>query len=60
LADTCEASGEIDVERAKASLARAKERLAQAAHDDSIDADRARAALERAEARIAAAYTRGS
>ena len=60
LADTCEASDDIDVDRAKASLARAKERLAQAAQDESIDEDRARAALERAEARIAAGYTRGA
>lgn len=60
LVDTCEASGEIDVDRAKAALDRAKKFLAQASSDESIDEERARAALERAEARIAAAYTRGS
>jgi F-type H+-transporting ATPase subunit epsilon len=59
LADTCEAAEEIDVNRAKAALARAKERLAQAARDESIDADRAREAMERAQARLAAGYTRG-
>ena len=52
MSDTCEDAGEIDADRAKAALARAKDRIAQAAHDVAIDRDRAKLALERAEARL--------
>jgi len=59
LADSCEATEDIDVERAKAAMERAKTRLAEATKDDSIDRERARLALERAEARLKAGYLRG-
>ncbi len=59
LVDSCEAAQDIDVERAKAALERAKSRLAEATRDDSIDRDRAQAALDRAEARLKAGYLRG-
>jgi len=56
MSDSCELAEEIDIERAKAAIARAKERLS--AHDDAMDAERARFAIERAQARIHAAYLR--
>ena len=59
LVDNCEAAEDIDVERAKAALERAKKRLAQAIGDDSIDRERAQAAMERAQARQKAGYLRG-
>jgi F-type H+-transporting ATPase subunit epsilon len=59
LVDSCEAAQDIDVQRAKAAVERAKRRLAEATRDDSIDRERAQAALERAEARLKAGYTRG-
>jgi len=46
LADAAERSGEIDVERAKDSLERARKRLS--GKDPGVDIDRARASLERA------------
>ena len=49
LADSAELSDEIDVERAKAAMKRAEERLKQAEH---IDFHRAELALERAVTRI--------
>jgi F-type H+-transporting ATPase subunit epsilon len=49
LADSAEKSGEIDVERAKAAIKRAEERLRQA---EEIDVARATAALERATMRV--------
>ena len=49
LADSAERSAEIDVERAKAAMKRAEERLRQA---ETIDVARATAALERANIRI--------
>jgi F-type H+-transporting ATPase subunit epsilon len=56
LADSAERRKDIDIERAKAALARAEERLAKGAPD--IDFVRARAALERAIQRIRLAETR--
>jgi F-type H+-transporting ATPase subunit epsilon len=50
LAETAELAEEIDVERAKQSLERARARIA--ASDPSIDWDRASAALQRALIRI--------
>jgi F-type H+-transporting ATPase subunit epsilon len=52
MSDTVEDAGEIDGDRAKASLQRAKDRLAKAAQDAEIDGERAQRALERAEARL--------
>lgn len=49
LADSAEKSEDIDVERAKAAMQRAEERMKQA---EKIDFDRANAALERAAVRI--------
>lgn len=50
LVDTAEKKEEIDVERARAALARARERIAAPSPD--IDVDRAEAALKRAIARL--------
>jgi F0F1-type ATP synthase epsilon subunit len=50
MTDSCEEAGEIDAERAKAALKRAKERLMSG--DPEIDKERALAARERAEARL--------
>ena len=52
LTNTAESGDEIDVTRAKAALARAQARLAEA--DASIDAKRAEAAVARAMARLKA------
>ncbi len=52
LTNTAESGDEIDVTRAKAALARAQARLAEA--DASIDAKRAEAAIARAMARLKA------
>ncbi len=54
LCDTCEAAGEIDIDRARSALERARERLRE--HDRDTDLERARAAVERAEARLRTAY----
>lgn len=56
LSDTCEPAGEIDIERARKALERAKSRLR--AHEHGIDLERARLAAERAEARLKVAYLR--
>ncbi len=50
MSDTCEDAGEIDAGRAKAALARAKERLSGV--ESEADIDRAVLAKERAEARL--------
>lgn len=55
LADSAEKSEDIDVERAKAAMKRAEERLKQAAE---IDSARAASALERAISRISIAERR--
>jgi F-type H+-transporting ATPase subunit epsilon len=52
MTDSCEEAGEIDVDRARAALDRAKERLASGTGE--VDVDRAMLARERAEARIEA------
>jgi len=55
LADSAEKSEEIDVERAKAAMKRAEERLKKA---EEVDFHRAEASLERAAARIQVAQLR--
>jgi len=50
MTEACEAAGDIDADRARAALQRAKERLQSA--DPEIDKDRAQQARERAEARL--------
>ena len=55
MTDTCEQAGEIDVDRAKKALERARERLASMQAD--IDRERARLAQARARARLEAADT---
>jgi F-type H+-transporting ATPase subunit epsilon len=55
LADSAEKSDEIDVERAKAAMKRAEERLKKA---EEIDFKRAETALERAVTRIQVAEIR--
>ena len=52
MVDTCESAGEIDVDRAKKALERARERLKGMEKD--LDRERARMALQRAEARLSA------
>ena len=52
LAESAERRKDIDLERAKAALKRAEERMAQKDKDDKIDAVRAEAALRRALVRI--------
>lgn len=56
MCDSCELAAEIDIERAKAAIARAKAHLESSAADE--DKERARAAVERAQARLQAAYLR--
>ena len=51
LAESAEKRRNIDLDRAKSSLDRAKQRLAQE-DDDTVDIDRAQAAIERALYRI--------
>ena len=53
MVDTCEAAGEIDVERANKALERARGRLQGMEKD--LDRERARLAVQRAEARMRAA-----
>jgi F-type H+-transporting ATPase subunit epsilon len=57
LAESAERRKDIDVDRAKAAMERAQERLAQSQSED-IDFNRARAALERSIHRIRLAETR--
>ncbi len=57
LADTAERRKDIDIERAKAAMARAEGRLTKAADEDAIDHTRAQAALMRALQRIRLAET---
>lgn len=52
MTDTCEAAGEIDVDRARKALARGQGRLKSM--DGEIDRERARLAVSRAEARVKA------
>lgn len=59
LADSAELGSEIDTERARLALARAKEMLAEVTEDDAskvkVDTDRAKLAVMRALARLKAA-----
>ncbi len=57
LTETCETPEDVDEGRAEAALKRAKDRLDQAAREDSIDVDRAAAAVKRAMARISVSKT---
>ncbi len=57
LADSAERAEDIDVERAKAAMKRAEERLKQA---EKIDFARATAAIERATIRVQVAEKKGS
>ncbi len=50
MTDSCEDAGQIDGDRARAALARAKQRLQST--DPAIDKDRAELARQRAEARL--------
>ena len=52
LAESAERRKDIDVNRAKAAMERAQERLAQQGKAEDIDFNRAKAALERALSRI--------
>jgi F-type H+-transporting ATPase subunit epsilon len=52
LVDAAERAGEIDVERARKAMERAKERLAHDRSEKDIDFSRAEAALRRAMARL--------
>ena len=59
LADSAERRKDIDIERAKAALKRAEERLAKES-DDSVDFARAKIALMRALHRVRLVETRGA
>lgn len=54
LTETCEASDEVDVDRAKEALKRAQENLDRSQTDESIDTVRAEYALKRAIMRLKA------
>lgn len=58
LAETAERRRDIDIERAKAALKRAEERLAKEKAKEDMDFIRAKAALERALHRVQLAETR--
>jgi len=58
LAESAERRKDIDVNRAKAAMERAEERLAQQGKAEDIDFNRAKAALERALNRIRLVETR--
>jgi F-type H+-transporting ATPase subunit epsilon len=59
LAESAERRKDIDVERARAALKRAEERLAEASRKEDVDFQRAQGALQRAIARIKIAEGRG-
>jgi F-type H+-transporting ATPase subunit epsilon len=58
LAESADRRRDIDIERARAAMKRAEERLAEARTREEIDARRAQAALQRAVARIKIAESR--
>jgi F-type H+-transporting ATPase subunit epsilon len=60
LAESAETRTDIDVERAKAALKRAEERLAAASREEDFNFMRAQAALQRAMARLRVAQGGGS
>ena len=57
LTETCETPDEVDEGRAEDALKRAKDRLDQAARQDSVDVARATAAVRRATARLSVSKT---
>ena len=59
LAESAERRKDIDVERARAAVKRAEERLAEPSRKEDIDFKRAQGALQRAIARIKIAEGRG-
>lgn len=59
LAESAERRRDIDVERAKAAMKRAEERLPEAGTREDIDFRRARVALQRAITRLKTAEARG-
>ena len=58
LAESADRRRDIDIERARAAVKRAEERLAEARTKENIDARRAQAALQRAVARVKIAESR--
>jgi F-type H+-transporting ATPase subunit epsilon len=58
LAESAERRKDIDVERARAAMKRAEERLAEASRREDIDFRRAQVALQRAVTRMRIAQTR--
>jgi F-type H+-transporting ATPase subunit epsilon len=60
LAESAERRRDIDVERAKAAMKRAEERLAEAGTREDIDFRRAQVALQRAITRLKTAEARGA
>lgn len=60
LAESADRRRDIDIERARAALKRAEQRLAEARTKEDIDARRAEAALQRAIARIKIAEKRAA
>jgi F-type H+-transporting ATPase subunit epsilon len=52
LTDTIEWAKDIDIDRARAALDRANDRISNALNDKNLDIDRARAALKRAKIRL--------
>lgn len=60
LAESAERRKDIDVERARAAVKRAEERLAQASRKEDVDFQRAQAALQRAIARLKIAGAGGA
>ncbi len=60
LAESAERRRDIDVERAKAAVKRAEQRLAEASRREDVDFRRAQAALQRALARLKVAQARGT
>lgn len=59
LAESAERRKDIDLERARAALARAQKRLEEEASREDVDFTRARAALERALQRVRLAESKG-
>ena len=58
LAESADRRRDIDVERARAAMKRAEQRMAEARTKEEIDARRAQAALQRAVARVKIAESR--
>jgi len=60
LAESAERRRDIDIERARAAMKRAEERLAEATKREDVDFRRAQAALQRAIARLKMTETRAA